>query len=651
MLIEKIEVKNYRCLRDVAIDCSNLIALIGRNGAGKSAILHALDTFYKVSAPISIEDFYDKDPENDIEIRVTYRNLSDEEIDNFGSYVRDEKLMVKKRISIDENENIDQKYFGAAMQIPEFAEIRAISGKRNKRNKFNQFIDENRFPGLDRKARSADDALSMMAEYEEDNPELTQPIEKQKQFLGASSIGGGSLDNFTKFVLVPAVREATEEISTRRGSIYKLIDMIVATKVNARDDIKKFKEDYEERIQDLYCTENLTELPELGNDVSKLLERFAPGSKLNLYWDEVSLPDIKLPTPIATLIEDDYEGDISRKGHGLQRTLILTLLHYLATSSPEENDNPDQEIPSSVPSLIIAIEEPELYLHPSRSRYLSEIFLDLSREKINGTMNQIIYATHSPYFVDLDRFDQIRLVRKVECNEADIPESSVTQFSLEEAAIELSAITEKNPDEFTDISFMARSIPIMNIIANEGFFADKIVVVEGTSDAGILWQLSKEIGANWPELGVVVVPANGKNNIDRPVVIFRGLSIPTYFLFDGDIRHKNSDKEEQTIQKNHRYLKLAGVELEDFPETTIHDTWAVLKEDIETEIKTSIGEEVFYKIRDEVANQLGYERPSQLMKNMVGSSKVIREIYRRDLSIQSLEEIVFAINNMETNII
>lgn len=99
MLIEAIEVKNFRCLREAKMDCSNLTAIIGRNGAGKSTFLYALDTFYDIGANITAEDFFDRDTESTIEIRVTYSNLREDEKEEFKSYIRDNKLIVTKRIS------------------------------------------------------------------------------------------------------------------------------------------------------------------------------------------------------------------------------------------------------------------------------------------------------------------------------------------------------------------------------------------------------------------------------------------------------------------------------------------------------------------------------------------------------------------------
>jgi predicted ATP-dependent endonuclease of OLD family len=41
-VIKRLEVKNFRCLRDVTIELGPLTVLVGPNASGKSAVLRAL---------------------------------------------------------------------------------------------------------------------------------------------------------------------------------------------------------------------------------------------------------------------------------------------------------------------------------------------------------------------------------------------------------------------------------------------------------------------------------------------------------------------------------------------------------------------------------------------------------------------------------
>ena len=56
--------------------------------------------------------------------------------------------------------------------------------------------------------------------------------------------------------------------------------------------------------------------------------------------------------------------------------------------------------------LILAIEEPELYLHPHGCRHFRRLLDELAA---NGV--QVIYTTHERSFVDIAKFEQVHLIR------------------------------------------------------------------------------------------------------------------------------------------------------------------------------------------------------------------------------------------------
>jgi predicted ATP-dependent endonuclease of OLD family len=654
MIIEAIYIENFRCIKQSQLNCDELTVIIGRNGSGKSSFLKAIDIFYDVNSSISVEDFFNKEPRQEIVLRVTYSQLKEDEIKEFQTYIRENKLIVTKRISENDGKFI-QKYFAAAMQIPEFAVVRTTTSKTDKKNKLSELIASGKFTGLSGNIKSADAADELMTSYEAAHPELKQPIEKEEQFFGPKNIGGGKLDKYTKFVLVPAVREVGDEASDKKGtSLYQLLDLIVYRQVRAREDIRKFKEKFETELKSLYNSDNLKELPRLSESITETLTKFSPGAKLNLNWEEIKPPELPLPKAIPTLVDDDFEGDISRKGHGLQRALIITLLQQLALTAPYDNSSEahssesaeTKDIDVIEPDLILAIEEPELYLHPLRCRYLSRLLSELSVKEDRTGRNQILCATHSPFFIDLYKFDQIRFICKQKKPEDICANSIVTQYSLEQAAKDLEKITEPDERVFTKESFRAHALPLMDTIANEGFFADAVVIVEGFGDMGVLWAMQDILKMDWPSLGIAIIPARGKNNIDRPVVIFRGFQIPTYFIFDADSRYKGKKEEQETINRNKRYLKLAGAKEEEFPSTQVHETWSCFEDEIESYLKSELEETVFNPIREETARELGYDKPSNVLKNLDGSEKFIQKVYSLGKALPVLEDIITQITKL-----
>lgn len=651
MIIQNIHVENFRSLRDVDISCDTLTAIIGRNGTGKSTVLYALDAFYNVAAQFTEYDYFSKKTDAEIKIRITYGDLSADEKEEFRSHLKDDKLTVTKVVNTG-----GAKYYGVSRQIPEFHEIRKEAANP-KKTKFNELVDSGKYPGLGPKVRKAEEIDSAMAQYETAHEDLLETFETPQQFLGPRNIGGGKLDKYTKFVLIPAVRDAAAEID-RKGVILQLIDVLVTRSVNKRPDVRQLNEEFERRVREVYSRENLEELGKLAGMITELLAQYAPGAELDLAFGEVIPPKINLPPAIASLVEDNFKCPVSYTGHGLQRALIFALLQRLSLTdmSPEPKmkaEAADESRPAEeravvhVPDLILGIEEPELYLHPARSRYLSDVMKKLSGPPANEAepRTQIFYATHSPYFIDLDLFDRVRLAKKCATDGCDVLQSRLTQYSRRQAATQLAAFSSRATETFTEANFMAHAVPVMTSLVNEGFFADVVVVVEGLSDAAILWAIQQHLNKSWDGRGIVIVPVNGKNNIDRPVVVFQGLEIPTYFLFDGDSSHTGSERQ-KSIKSNEILLRLANVDVVEFPVTQVHETWAVFNDKLETELKV-IGEDLFDRIRSNIADELGYGQPSKVLKNPQGAAMFIQRIYEQGQKLPVLEGIVESVTNLK----
>jgi hypothetical protein len=413
MVIKSVFVENFRSIKREILVCDPLTVVVGANGAGKSSFLQALAVFYDINARIDIEDFCGKNVDQVITIRITYGDLREEEKEEFGTYIHGDTLTVTKRITCTAG-RIEQRYYAAALQLPAFVQIRSLSSKRDQIRGWNELVESGQPAGL-QKVKKAEEIEPFMAAYEAAHPDLLESTEREEQFFGPRNVGGGKLDKFTKFVHLPAVREVTDETGGRNATLTQLIDTLVMRKVQAREDVQVFRTEFGDRLKNLYAPEKTAELKGLAQDISQTLAQLVPGATFDLEFGEVKLPDLPTPSAVPSLTEDAFPGDISRKGHGLQRALIFSLLQHLAVLKRDEVQVGDhgEEKPAGA-DLILAVEEPELYQHPQRCRYLADLFLALAAKPGQGVgaRNQVLYTTHSAYFVSLDRFEQIRVARK-----------------------------------------------------------------------------------------------------------------------------------------------------------------------------------------------------------------------------------------------
>ena len=152
MIIKQIHVKNYRSIKDETLVLGDLTALVGRNGSGKSNFLRALELFFEPSAKTVVDaDHHGGDRSSTIEIELTFGELSQRQLDEFGQHVRDEVMRVSRRFGRDSQ----GKYYGARLQHRVFAEVRNLTGAQQRRSEYAKLREREEFAGL-RAASSAD---------------------------------------------------------------------------------------------------------------------------------------------------------------------------------------------------------------------------------------------------------------------------------------------------------------------------------------------------------------------------------------------------------------------------------------------------------------------------------------------------------------
>lgn len=662
MYIKKLEIERLRCILDDTLFCEGLTALVGRNGAGKSCFLHAIRLFYAVSPAVTEEDFYNRQTGEPIQIRVTFSGLLQEEIEKFGSFMNGSDFIVTKRIYCADGKTIAKSY-AASNQHPEFAKVRSIVSKKELKDAYNELVSAGTFDGLLR-VTNAPDAESKMAEWEAAHPEQCVPIEREVQLLGPASVGVGSLDSYTKFVFIPAVRDVADEAGDSKGSaLSALLDLVVNERVENRPELQQLRDEIKTRYEAIFAPGNHPELNELADEVSGILGDFHPGAALTLRWRKASAPDLTPPGVDPTPVEDGFPGHVSRKGHGLQRALILALLQSRAkargptgptpahSSGPEEGASIGAQPSPATPvrrQLILVIEEPELYQHPQQCRHWARVLRRITTPEDGNSIadTQVVFTTHSPHFVDISWFDQVRTIRKVPGTAGAPPVAKSHRTTLLEVAHELADITGKPVEEFTTQSARARARPVMTSLVNEGFFANLVVLVEGGTEVGLLQEVARRKGKEWDAKGVGVIDVGGKTKLSLPLVVFRKMSIPVYTVFDADAHEKC----EQNKTRNRLLLKLLGVTEVDYPSEGANGTYAVVGEEMGRYLKTALGDAEFDRIADSVATDLGYEGPKKAMKNVEAAALFASRVYEESKELPLIEQIVEQITARAPNL-
>lgn len=589
-------IRNFRSLRDVSVDFGAHTALIGSNGAGKSSILKAIERFYAPAKQLDPDDFFGRDQSQPVEIELTFGNLTAQELDAFESRVREGRLVVTR---VFDDSASTGRYHGSVMQNADFMEIRSQTNATNKRAAYKDLKDNNAAYADLPNAGSAAQVDEHLLAWEAQNGGGLTLQRDDGQFFGFQNASRGALQRHTTFVFIPAVREASADAADGKGSaIGRLLELIVRGAILQRADVQAFRAEMSARYQELVAPENMPELGVLADRLTADLKGLYRDAAVGLAWREVSEFPVPLPVADVMLSDDGFGGPVDRQGHGLQRAFIFTLLQYLARSSsevpatPAEGDGEAGIEAASVPApnLILAIEEPELYQHPTKQRHFAEVLRSLSDGALPGVegVTQVAFACHSPMFVSLGRADEIRLVRRTDCEDTHLKQCELKALDLAKVAGTLERGWGHPPGTFTAESLVPR-LHILGTELAEGFFANGVVLVEGRSDKAALSAVARLMGRSFEAAGIALLSAEGKENLDRPLVIFRSLGIPTYVVWDCDEGTNNAKP-----QTDLALAKLCRPGVEDVAQPTgtrVEDCYAHFAVTLERTLKEEVGAE------------------------------------------------------------
>jgi predicted ATP-dependent endonuclease of OLD family len=182
-----------------------------------------------------------------------------------------------------------------------------------------------------------------------------------------------------------------------------------------------------------------------------------------------------------------------------------------------------------------------------------DTFPQLAAGSIKGVAKdtQVLYATHSPLFVDQERFHTVRLLRKDAPDDGGPKHTVVFQTTFDDIAAIIETADGKAPGTYSGVTLRPRLQTLMTPWMNEGFFAGVAVLVEGEDDRAAILGVARSKDYDFDSMEISVIPCMGKNNLDRPAAIFRQLQIPVYVVWDGDDGDKDAKPED-----NHRLLRL-----------------------------------------------------------------------------------------------
>lgn len=674
MILKRAHIKNFRSLRDVKISFDGQTAILGGNGAGKSTILKALERFYSSSTSVSSDEFFGNDFDAPIEIGLTFTDFSESERETFASRIVNEELNVVRIFEL-KSGRASGRYYGFIKGHSAFEAVRNIEAATPKRAAYNSLrkTDAVLYSDLPDVSK-AGDIENQLVDWESRHEDECTTIRDDGQFFGFTNVARGSLSKSTSFVFIPAVRDAaTDAIDSRGTPIARLMELVVKSAVQRRKDFQAWQQRTSAEYKNLVSPENMTELKNLAGDLTTSLRTLYEETTVSLEWQPAA--DFEVPLPAANVFLEDggFPSTVEKQGNGLQRAFILTLLQHLARATVLNAQRADQvtetttgvdsstpvpgviaditgvpERQALLPGLILAIEEPELYQHPTKQRHFARVLGLLADGSLPGvaTKMQIVFASHSPYFICVDRFDEVRLARRHSMPQVNHKECILRESSLRKVCDLLESAHGLAAGTFSEKTLRARLHILTSEIA-EGFFADVIVLVEGESDRAALKAVAAVKNIDLEALGIAVLPANGKNNLDRPAAIFKSLEIPVYAVWDCD-----GDKADNMGEPTNRALqKLFGSANSDIVSAgaRITDSFACFEENLEKTLRDEVGAEPFTAALIAVMRKFAVGRTEDAIKSAAIMKLTLSNLAEQGITCRSLETILDKIYIMKKN--
>ncbi|MCR8715071.1 AAA family ATPase [Stenotrophomonas indicatrix] len=528
----RFEIHNFKCIEHMILEWDDLLVLIGENNTGKSTVLAAI-AFFLSGTAIRDPSFFRRhqtSSDSAIELVGHFDFLTDDEKNQVAVRGRmdGDKWVLKKRYWFESGDDISEGVWRE--QMFSFSGVEQFMGWPDPDSTWAAFPNEYQLmiDALPNKGPrpSASSRDSLRAAVRTQRPDMIT--------IGAASWlanpgGGGNWKSnansiLPRPVLVRAVQQASDETHARDASTYgKLVNLIVERSLAQRPEmvalqaaldgvLALFRPDPADPLR------QAEEVRDLQDRINQSLNEVVGGHALI----RTEAPDLRtMVLPSTSLVIRDaqagIETDVSHQGHGLQRTLVITLLQLLADAQTQDSQRlgggPQRGI-------ILLIEEPELYLHPQMERLMRDVLYRLAAQP--GT--QVACCTHSPVFLDISsRYRAI--VRLFKTAQGDAAGHQVVRDLF------------PGPVHQADkqrLQAVARFHPTVN----ELFFARSVVLLEESSAIAAFERGADLMGLfqRYPRLRreVTLVDCNGKKNIPAFQRVLNAFGIPYRIVHDGD---------------------------------------------------------------------------------------------------------------------
>lgn len=508
MKLEKITIKNFRRISEAELTLASSSFVIGPNNSGKTSVIDAIDALLSLKAEkVTEADFRlseDGIRADTIELTGVFSSISDETAQSrgFKGRVIDGKFTYKKTYKLTAVGKPKFESFTYPYRLKdEFSAVKKVQDLLNLGLTAETIADRLDKTGAEEKLpKNWEKDFIEVLDYE-----TTQdPIAEENPGGFPSNVNS----KLPKVIRIPSLINTSDFEGKDKGLLSECLSLLF-------DDLlsqNTLATEIQERLTDLELqmkpeTEGSL-IKQLTNDVNNIIASVFPSCGIEIKPNLQNLSDILKPKYEVSLFSN-VKTKIDKQGTGLLRTTAFAMLRYHSNLRTQKR--------LETRPILVAFEEPEIYLHPSAANLLRDTIYAL------GATDQIICNTHSPWMIDLTQ-EPLSLTKMV--NHVD---NTITckNYGLTSSFAKLA----------TDDKLRVKMLQLFDDEISRVFFAERVIIVEGDTEILAIKNTIKIIPETTRKeilFKSQVIRARGKASIISLVKYLQDLGIYPYVMHDRD---------------------------------------------------------------------------------------------------------------------
>lgn len=528
MKLISFRIKHYKSIDDSG-ECalaSDVTVLAGKNEAGKTNLLEALEKFNH-GAEYNFEETDHPLDVDGVEPEVTCKfSITEEDLEKFKETLRLDNIPNPKqlaKIPIVITKKADNQYY---FESPSGSITDLIDSHENEPTEQENQLTELK-EALKKDVETDNLTLAFIAE---DKPFTTENITELSTQIDqiAPPLSPEKLTLYKDYVAkikakFAEVTSATKDTVNRKDLLIKALPKMILFDSFDQEELLPYEIDLakagDNKAVSNYCSivdialSKIVETTDtqlrrkLVNETSSVIE-----GDFGEYWkqDKINLTMSSYGDKLIFGIKEEgksYDFKVEQRSKGLQWFLSFYLLLKAEAKNQER---------------VILVDEPGLYVHAKAQWDILRVLTDLSKS------NQFLFSTHSPYLIDPDRLDRIRLVIK----NLERTENKKKVIEQGSKAYELSGLHTADKETLTPIITAIG----LDITKQLSFASEHNVVLEGISDynfiRGFIESLPKTKKTKYEKIHLI--PCKGADNVPTIISLLLGWGFSFKALLDND---------------------------------------------------------------------------------------------------------------------